>query len=49
MPGILGRVPKMLLDPLGPLAIRWSYLPKLAPWLMKFVAASAPSRGEGCT
>ena len=47
MPGILWRVPGMLLDPLGPLAIRWSYLPKLAPWLLKFVAASAPSRVEG--
>ena len=29
----LGRVPGMLMDPLGPLAIRWRYLPKLAPWL----------------
>ena len=46
MPGILGRVPGMLLDPLGPLAIRWGYLPKLAPWLMAFVAASRPDRVE---
>jgi D-amino-acid dehydrogenase len=46
MPGILWRVPKMLMDPLGPLAIRWRYMPKLAPWLIKFVAASAPSRVE---
>jgi D-amino-acid dehydrogenase len=46
MPGILGRVPGMLMDPLGPLAIRWSYLPRLAPWLLGFVAASRPSRVE---
>jgi D-amino-acid dehydrogenase len=45
-PGILWRVPGMLMDPLGPLAIRWSYLPKLAPWLLKFVAASSPKRVE---
>jgi D-amino-acid dehydrogenase len=46
MPGILWRVPGMLLDPLGPLAIRWSYLPRLAPWLLRFIAASRPDRVE---
>ena len=46
MPGILWRVPGMLRDPLGPLAIRWSYLPRIAPWLVRFVAASRPSRVE---
>ena len=46
MPGILGKVPGMLLDPLGPLAIRWSYLPRLAPWLLRFVAASRPAEVE---
>ncbi len=46
MPGILGKVPGMLLDPLGPLRIRWGYLPKLAPWLLQFVAASRPARVE---
>ncbi len=45
-PGILGRVPAMLLDPLGPLAIRWGYLARLAPWLARFVAASRPARVE---
>ena len=30
-PGIVRRVPGMLLDPLGPLRIRWSYLPRVAP------------------
>jgi len=46
MPGIVRRVPGMLSDPLGPLAIRWGYLPKLAPWLIRFIAASSPSRVE---
>jgi len=45
-PDILASVPKMLLDPMAPLAIRWSYLPKLAPWLLRFLAASRPSRVE---
>jgi D-amino-acid dehydrogenase len=45
-PGILWRVPGMLMDPLGPLAIRWGYLPRLAPWLWEFVKASSPRRVE---
>jgi D-amino-acid dehydrogenase len=45
-PGILGRVPKMLFDPLGPLAVRWGYLPNIAPWLLRFVRASSPARVE---
>jgi D-amino-acid dehydrogenase len=45
-PGILGRVPGMLMDPLGPLALRWGYLPKLAPWLWQFIRASSPARVE---
>ena len=36
----------MLRDPLGPLAIRWGYLPWIAPWLARFVAASRPDRVE---
>ncbi|MCA0921871.1 NAD(P)/FAD-dependent oxidoreductase [Pseudooceanicola nanhaiensis] len=39
MPGLAWSVPGMLADPHGPLAIRWSYLPRLAPWLMAFLKA----------
>ncbi len=45
-PGVVRSVPKMLLDPLSPLAIRWRYLPRLTPWLIRFLAASRPSRVE---
>jgi D-amino-acid dehydrogenase len=45
-PGVLWDVPKYLRDPLGPLAIRWPYLPKIAPWLLRFIAASKPDRVE---
>lgn len=43
-PDILKRVPKMLMDPTGPLSIRWSYLPRLAPWLIDLVRNSTPER-----
>ena len=40
-PGIWKKVPDYLRDPLGPLAIRWSYLPRLFPWLRRFVTAGS--------
>lgn len=46
MPGVIRRVPKMLLDPLGPLTLRWRYLPRIAPWLLRFVLASRSAQVE---
>ena len=40
-PGIWKKVPGYLREPLGPLAIRWRYLPWLLPWLRRFVAAGS--------
>nr|WP_294554501.1 FAD-binding oxidoreductase [uncultured Rhodopila sp.] len=40
-PGLWKKVPGYLMDPLGPLTIRWSYLPRLLPWLRRFIAAGA--------
>jgi len=37
VPGLLRHVPSMLLDPDGPLFLRWSYLPRLVPWLIPFL------------
>jgi D-amino-acid dehydrogenase len=45
-PGVLWQVPGMLLDPLGPFAIRAAYLPRMLPWLLRFVRASTPSEVE---
>ena len=45
-PKILRQVPKFLLEPLGPLAIRPAYLPKLLPWLVRFVLAARPEPYE---
>ncbi|MBT8408306.1 MAG: FAD-dependent oxidoreductase [Alphaproteobacteria bacterium] len=39
-PGLLGRAPKMLLDPRQPLFLRWSYLPRLLPFLRRYLAHS---------
>jgi D-amino-acid dehydrogenase len=41
LPGLWQKVPGFLADPLGPLAIRWGYLPRLIPWLLRFLAAGA--------
>ncbi len=40
LPGMLRQVPKWLLDPAGPLHVRWRYLPRAAPWLWKWLLAS---------
>ncbi|WP_245296863.1 MULTISPECIES: FAD-dependent oxidoreductase [Rhodomicrobium] len=36
-PGVWKKLPKFLMDPLGPLAIRWSYLPRALPWLARYL------------
>ncbi|MBM3547511.1 MAG: FAD-binding oxidoreductase [Alphaproteobacteria bacterium] len=46
MPGTIWKVPGWLTDPLGPLTIRWSYLPQLAPWLWRFWRAGTPEKVE---
>ncbi|MDN3565267.1 FAD-binding oxidoreductase [Paeniroseomonas aquatica] len=39
MPGLWKKVPGFLADPLGPLAIRWSYFPRVLPWLVRYLAS----------
>ena len=46
IPGMLRQVPRWLLDPLGPLVIRWRHLPELLPWLIHFLRSGFPSRVE---
>jgi len=48
-PGIAWRVPGMLLDPLGPLRVRWGYLPRLMPWLTRFLLESRWPRVEAAS
>lgn len=44
--GMIRKLPVWLADPLGPLAIRPSYLPRLMPWLYRFWRAGAADRYE---
>ncbi len=46
MPGVLGKVPGYLLDPLGPLAIRPGHFFKALPWFLRLVMASRRARVE---
>ena len=39
LPGLWRNIPRYLLDSDGPLVIRAAALPRLAPWLVRFVAA----------
>ncbi len=41
LPGAWRKVPGYLADPLGPLAIRWRYLPRLIPWLVRYLRAGS--------
>ncbi|PVE23474.1 amino acid dehydrogenase [Microvirga sp. KLBC 81] len=43
-PSVWAQMPKWLLDPEGPVRIRPSYLPRLTPWFLRFLAASRPSK-----
>ena len=40
-PGLWKKVPGFLMDPLGPLAIRWSYFPRVLPWLLRYLNAGS--------
>jgi glycine/D-amino acid oxidase-like deaminating enzyme len=44
MPGTIKNVPRWLFDPMGPLVVRWSYLPSLAPWLIRFIRSGTPDK-----
>src|SRR6266436_3376085 len=44
MPGVIRNARRWLLDPLGPLSLRWSYLPAIAPWLLRFMRAGTPEK-----
>ena len=37
-PGLIKKAPRMALDPNQPLFMKWGYLPKLVPWLFKYLA-----------
>lgn len=38
VPGLLSKAPKMLFSKDGPLFLRWSYLPRLIPFLLRYLS-----------
>lgn len=44
VPGLLWHAPAMLADRNSPLFLRWSYLPRLLPWLVPFLRAGRGAR-----
>lgn len=44
MPGLWRRIPRWTLDPLGPIALKPAYLPRMLPWLARFARAGARER-----
>ena len=42
MPGLWKQAPKWLIDPEGPLSLRWSYAPHMIQWLRQFLHSGRP-------
>lgn len=36
-PGLIKKIPKMLLDPRQPLFLKWRQLPRLTPWFLRYL------------
>ena len=43
-PDVLTDVPAMLLSSTGPLALKWSYVPKMIPWFLQFIRNCSTKR-----
>lgn len=41
MPGLWKQIPGYLLNPRGPLVIRWRHIVRLLPWLLRFLVAGS--------
>ena len=40
-PGVWKKLPQYVMDPLGPVSVRWDYLPHALPWLVRYLASAA--------
>src|SRR5690349_21049080 len=45
-PNLWKEIPAMLLDPASPVRLRWSYLPRRPPWLLRFLLAGRKAQVE---
>jgi D-amino-acid dehydrogenase len=48
-PNMLTKIPGWLMNPLGPLTVRWSYFPKALPWFMALARNAMPDRVKAIT
>ena len=48
-PGVILQVPRWLIDPLGPLSLRPTHLPRMLPWLARFLRAGTASEAARIT
>ena len=39
-PDVINDIPKMLLGSYGPLALKWNYIPKMIPWILRYLKSS---------
>lgn len=46
VPGVLSKLPGWLMDPLGPVAVRFAHLPAMLPWFLHFRKASRMANVE---
>ena len=46
MPGVLRSIPRLMVDRDAPLIVRYRYVPRLSPWLVRFIRSSGPERVE---
>ncbi|SLN10588.1 D-amino acid dehydrogenase small subunit [Roseovarius litorisediminis] len=46
LPGTWRRIPRWLLDPLGPVALHPTYLPRFLPWALRFLKAGRQAEVE---
>lgn len=46
---MLMKIPGWLLNPMGPLTIRWTYFPKALPWFLALARNSLPDRVKAIT
>ncbi len=46
VPGLIAKAPRMLLDPAQPLFLKWSYLPRLLPWLARYLSHCSRAETE---
>jgi D-amino-acid dehydrogenase len=46
VPGLFWKTPKMLLLPNQPLFLKWGYLPRLMPWLLRYLSHATASEAR---